>query len=751
MEKQVIYRDRQELQAADLNNTQMWADEAQRHLVADAITPERQFVGLTVTGRSATEIEVSPGRLYDGPSGKVYAIESAQVHSVFAMLPLQDQKWLAVSAFGQEEDTDIEPRDFLIDLQTRAVEPEAVAMRRRRVAVVHIAQGLESPTPERPEPPTGYTLLAHARLSPTGIQEVVLADSRKLPNLFAVQQRLQHAEGWITSAEPRIAHIMSDIAGLGEQMGTRATIGQAMQLAMDMARVKERLEIPDNYKFYGADHFLSADESDTTAAGYSATVEEGLRPPVVATDTTSLALQNPIDPAARVSAGGLLLPAYEEIARLRLETRAGEITINQYQYNTTSMVQRTMSRSRIVYGETRSYCTNSSFWQSGQYDPATGIFRRDGETWTVDPQTRADALINHRFIRVTKFWLTSYTQTYWGAVPVPHTVQGSTLAQTLLMAQTGWITSVEFYVTHADAAGGLTVLFAECDGSGQPDTARVIARADLAASAMQGGWLRVPFTDPALVESGKRYAVILATGASHRVGYTRGTEYTQGILMYRQDGQWLSEGSADRDLMLRLNFARFTTPRAIIQLQPLQLAGGIRDIGINYDGATPPGTRLTFEYQSASGVWLPISDEREPAFGGMALLPLRAVFTGTLDLMPAARLAQSEVRVQRFGSAFHHTSTARTLASPSSDIRVRLLLEDFNPPDGHTVDCQIIIGGSPLAAASTRDEIVNSRSRWREYRFSPSTAASGYQIQITGGGVTATAPWHVAERYDLAL
>lgn len=33
MEKQVLFRDRQELQAADMNNTQTWADEALRHIV----------------------------------------------------------------------------------------------------------------------------------------------------------------------------------------------------------------------------------------------------------------------------------------------------------------------------------------------------------------------------------------------------------------------------------------------------------------------------------------------------------------------------------------------------------------------------------------------------------------------------------------------------------------------------------------------------------------------------------------------
>ncbi|MDM7462847.1 MAG: hypothetical protein P3W95_004260, partial [Tepidimonas taiwanensis] len=536
MEKQVIYRDRQELQAADLNNTQTWADEAQRHLLTDAITPERQFVGLTVTARSATEIDVAPGRLYDGSSGKVFAIEAAQVHSVFAMLPLQDSKWLAISAFGQEEDTDIQPRDFLIDLQTREVEPEAVAMQRRRVATIHIAQGLESPTPERPEPPTGYTLLAHVRLSPTGIQEVVLATSRKLPNLYAVDQRLRAAEGWITSAEPRIAHIMSDIAGLGSDLQTRASIEHVVQLAMDMAKLKERLEIPDDYVFYGADHYLNEDESDPAQSGYSADLREGIRPAVVASQTGALSLLNPLDPEARVSANGLLLPAYEEITRLRMEKRAGEIAINAYQYQTLSATQRSMSRERIRYGEALTVCTNSAFWRSGVYDPVSGILRRGDETWMVDPADRQAAL-RHAFVRVTRVWIDRWEEPYWDIVTTTHTVQGSVLAQTVLMAQTGWLTSLEIFVTRADPAGGLTVLVTEA-ALGQPDITKVLSRATLAPGAVTAGWLKIQLPDQLLVESGKRYAIVLASGAAHRVGFTNGTEYTQGLLMYAQDGAY---------------------------------------------------------------------------------------------------------------------------------------------------------------------------------------------------------------------
>ncbi len=749
MEKQVIFRDRQELQAADLNNAQAWGDEATRHLVADAITPERQFVGLTVSARSATEIEVSPGRLYDGSSGMVYAVEQAQTHSVFAMLPLQDQKWLAVSVFGQTEDVDIQPRDFLIDLQTREVEPEAVAMQRRRVAVVHIAQGLESPTPERPEPPTGYTLIAHVRLTPTGVQEVVLADSSKLQSLYAVDQRLRAAEGWITSAGPRIAHIMSDIAGLGEQMARRATIDQAVAMAQDIARVKERLEIPDDYAFYGADHFLTEDESDTAASGYAARLEEGIRPPVVGTATQSLQLLNPLDPAARVSAGGLLMPAYTEIPRLRMETRRGELTINAYQYQTTQMVQRQMSRQRIRYGETRTYCTNTGFWRQGSYDPITRTYRRGDETWKIDPASVQNMLSQHGHVRGTRFWVDSYVDTYWEAVTTTHTVQGSILAQTLLMAQTGWVSSIELYVTSADAAAGLDVIL--CDASlGQPDMSQAIARATLAPGSVTAGWLRIPFTDPVMVESGRRYAIVLSSAGAHRIGFTEGSEYTQGVLMYRQDGQYFTE-AAERDLMLRLNFARFNSPRAVIQMQPLQLAGGIADIDMLYDGVVPDGCELVWEYQNGGGQWVPIIDGTEAGLASLpAMVPLRAVFVGTLDIMPAVRITGSQVVVARVGTSFTHISTQRTLATASSDIRVRLLLEDFDPAS-HTAGCRLLLSGGPLDPASVRDEIVDGRSRWREYRFAPGTAQTSYSIEITGSTSDWRSAWHVAERYDIAL
>lgn len=750
MEKQVIYRDRQELQATDLDNTQQWGDDALAHVIHDAISGERHYTGMSVSSNSATELNIAAGRLYDGSDGNVYAINTPQIKSVFGMLPLQDEKWLAISVVGQQLETNLEPRDFLVDLQSREVEPQTVAMQRARVAEIHIAQGLESPTPEKPEPPTGYTLIAQVRLNSSGIQEIVLAEARRLPNLQQVAGRLGTVEGWITTAEPRIAHIQSDIAGLADALNRRATIEHAIQLGMDMAKVKERLEMPDDYVFYGADHYLDFSETDDTPADYSAHLEEGIRFAPGATSTGQLAIDNPLDGDASLSDDGFLLPRYDEQPRLRLENRAGEMTINQYQYQTVDTVRRTMTRQRIRYGATRTVCTNGSFWRSGNYDIATGIFSKDGETFEVeDDRGRRDGPggLTH-WVRVTQFWHDEYEEAYWDTETTTHTVQGSIIGQTFLSAQTGWHTSAELYFTSVANDGAVSVMLTAVK-NGQPDTTRVMAAATLTAEGLNAGWQRIPWDRPVFIEAGKRYALVVISGGAHRIAFTNGTEYTQGLLCYSQDREFFIEAS-DRDLMMRLNFAKFRAPRVAIQLKPLELAGGIHDIDMLFQGFRPDGTELTFEYR-IGGVWYPIeAGNAETLNVSPALLPLRAVFTGTTDLMPGMQLNDSQVKLAQNGTAFRHYSTERTLETPSDTIIVRTLIEDYDA-SVHTVDVAVVADGTPATATQQVVKRVDGRSYWLESRFTLSATTTSYAIRIDGETTDPFIGFHVAERYDIAL
>ena len=94
----------------------------------------------------------------------------------------------------------------------------------------------------------------------------------------------------------------------------------------------------------------------------------------------------------------------------------GETRMAQYSFETTTITQLTRSRERRRYGSSKTVCTNSTWWRQGNYDPVTGIFRISGESWEVAISDRANAVINHKFIRVTQFWLDTYEEPYWDAV-----------------------------------------------------------------------------------------------------------------------------------------------------------------------------------------------------------------------------------------------------------------------------------------------------------------------------------------------
>jgi hypothetical protein len=99
MEKQVVFRDRQELQSADLNNIQSYSAVTLQHLRQDAISNALHFTGGLVSPVSATEITVDALRFYN--DGKVYVSEQVQTLNLFQYLPLVTKKCVAVVLWGK--------------------------------------------------------------------------------------------------------------------------------------------------------------------------------------------------------------------------------------------------------------------------------------------------------------------------------------------------------------------------------------------------------------------------------------------------------------------------------------------------------------------------------------------------------------------------------------------------------------------------------------------------------------------------
>lgn len=756
MEKQVIFRDRQEAQSADFNNAQDFTRDTFDDLVLDAIESGKAYAGFIVTQRSATEIDVAPGRYYR--QGEIYVRDVMVTKDLFSSLPVAVKRIVAVVTWGQEIESDVQPRDFLVDAETRLTEPQAVAMERQRYAMVETIAGLESADPQPPVLDAAVTAIAYVTLGTTGILSIQMVADNALANLGAVSDRTTLLENWRAVTEPRVTTIASDIAGIANAIKSLTPIRITTQIAQDVALVKDRLNIEDDGRDYASDNFLAVTESDPVASGYDALVEEGVRFPWAASADAALALFNPLDAGVKLHGDGLLLPAYVNSARLILNQYAGELSVSQYQYQTHTMIQRSMTRLRVRFGPSFTVCTNSAYWQSGmvtstQVEKNPGEFQiihtlsKDGETFEIENWDEIESN-STKWARLRKLWYDAIEVPYWDRVITNLTVNGSQIGQTFLNSQDGWLTQVVLNFTKLGADGAVGITVCECY-RGAPDLESVLShvtvnRSDLRLHPLQ----TVVDIPPVFLQAGGRYAVLVTTGGNHFVATVSGADYAQGTMFYSTDGAYF-QADLTKDLMLELRFARFNRAYVEVNLQPLQLAGGITAIDLLAEGFVPASTELRYEVQ-VSGQWYTLDQYSADCLNTLpAVLPLRAVYVGTRDVMPGIRLTGSRARVSRPKTAFKHFSKGRTLGSSSNHVEVHALLENFSS-GAHTLAIKLKIGGSEVAHSSVSDEVLDAddgRVR-RKAIFNLGSATSSYAIIFLGTTTAAQNTFHVAQRYD---
>jgi hypothetical protein len=754
MERQVIYRDRQEVQAADFLNQQKFTDEAIQHLVLDAITAERMFVGLMVTAPSQTELQIAPGRLWVGDQGKVYRKDQAETLSIFSYLPVQDKRWLTVSVIGQEQETDNQSRDFLIDLQSGQTEPSAVSMESQRVAVTHITTGLESSDPQQPEPPTGYTVIAKVLLDTSGVQGIELAVNKELMRLFDVWQQAKTNAAWISLMAPKIATLISDLARLAKMIKGLAYMDMLTELARDVAHLKDLSNLPDGYVAYGGDVFLDESESDTANGQYYARVEEGIRFPWAGQTEVQPDLFNQYATEVENFAG-LILPAHTDVVRLDVtDDYSGSLSIGQYQYQTQEMRTGTRTRRRVRYGPSRNVCTNGVNWNRGQYDAVNGVFEAGGTTYKV--QDRYGEHNGHYWLRVQEYWVDTWTETYTYWATVDHQINGSQIAQTFLNAQNGWLKQIDLYFDEVGADGLVQMHICETD-LGQPNRNRCLGSTLVDAADLKKRPTATPFVfeQPIFLEAGQRFAILITTAGDHSVATVEGTEYTNGTLFYSTDGAY-HQGDFTKDLMMRHWYAKFTNVHTTVELTTISLSEGIADLDLLAEAIIPDSTDLVIEYQKeGTGTWFALVPETaEQLLGLPAMLHLRAVFNGTADLMPGYCVDGSRLQANRPATTFKHISTQRNLATASEDIDVILQLEAWDNTK-HTCTVKLLSGASTYTEASVDDVVIADADlptirRTVNFTPEPGTGITDYQIQIEGTTTTALEVFHVASRADVA-
>ncbi len=222
------------------------------------------------------------------------------------------------------------------------------------------------------------------------------------------------------------------------------------------------------------------------------------------------------------------------------------------------------------------------------------------------------------------------------------------------------------------------------------------------------------------------------------------------------DGAY-SQGDALRDLWFKLYRCKFKSARATVTLTPLQLSGGILSLDILAGCVVPAGCNLSYEIQVGSD-WYNIleADGYTLGQGGTIppLLPLRAVFNGSVDCMPAINLIDSSVIASRPDTWARHISQTRTLPVESDQIRVLDRYEFFDPIY-HTASCKLRIGAdfgtevNPSSTTTTIDPIDGSYER--TYVFNLGAPVTQFRKDNSISTNTANKVFHVGWQKDYAL
>ncbi|AXS39270.1 hypothetical protein [Breoghania sp. L-A4] len=741
MDRQVIINDFQEVPASDFMDIQGFMQAGVDALVKYAIHDGQAYAGFAVAASGTFDVTIQPGVYF--AAGKMYAARAIQTRDLVEYQPVANKRMVAIVAWGTTIDQSPAYRDYVVNLETEETEARQVNMERARIANIGTIGGVESGDPQAPTIPLDRIAVAYVILSPTGIEEIVYNTANDLSSARRNDERLDDVEGWKALAEPRISTIATDVANLSNGQTGRVGMEDLFAVAADVARLKELQGLPDDYSDYGADRYLDTDESDTDDLEFLAKVEEGVRFAPANKNVSELALFSSINAQVTLT-NGLLLPKFASQLRLSVTGYVGEQSITQYTQTSYTVVEKTMTRQRVRWGQIYEYCTNSAWWRSGQYDPITKIFTRAGETFEVI----SGNVYAHDWIRLKQYWVDSVEEPYWTVVANNHTLNGAQIAQTFLNSQAGWLTGVDLYFTRRGTSGNVHLTICELTPSGTPDLSAAVQQVtvDFLDLKQYPSATTVAFT-PTYLTAGKRYAVVLTTQGNHYIGMADGGEYLAGTFFYSTDGAYFA-GDISKDMMFGLRFAKFSASRVAVDMQPLNLDGGIAGIDLLAAMITPDACDLTFQVQLASG-WVPLASITPNALVGLPpLLPLQVVFQGTPDLHAGIALSGSQVSVERPRTAFKHISTPRVLASASDTVRIQWELGHWNA-DYHTFTAILKTDGGDEMPDVVADEALPGNRLKRTMTFNLDAPVASFQIEASGTTTTALDLFHIEERVDV--
>ena len=784
MERKVNIQDWQKVTVEDFNNFGLFPRSSFDHIVGDTLVKTMAYTGFTTVQTAPAVVTVGNGRLYH--NGLVFYNDSEGGASLdlLGVLPVVTRRVVGVVVWGQEIETDTEPRTFLTDPVTRATVARVVSTENRRWANISTVIGAEGPDPQPPSVASNTLVVAWILLDSTGIVSIQMVDENRAPNLTDLDARMNEMDAWRTQTASRLDTLATDMAALAARLNGTASMKFVLKIASDIARVKEKVGLPDTYSMWGADHFLTDDETDKFNVDYLAKVEEGVRFPPAAERDAQFSLLNPMDPAV-INQANFVLPVYDSAVRIEVLGKDSEISISQYQFQTILWELCAKTRTRIRWGTPFVVCSNGVWWwapaghdygtnvgmppaQVGGYtpntdliyDPIRNILTRpsSGETFQI-----LDVMDNpnHTVLRLVQFWVDEIVDSYyWRQVITVDGLSGSIISQTYLNSQGGWLIGVDIFFSRIGPTGDVHCIICECNEAGAPNYKRAIARSTMTVDRLRAAPNATKFEFlPTYLAKGARYAIILQTPGNHYISLVHNNKFAQGSMFQSSDGAW-SVGDLTKDMAFRLYFAKFRTTQCTTQLAGLELNGGISAIDLNFDSTKPPGTSIHFEVQ-IDGVWYPLGYYASNPLlrpGGLPpLLPFRVTLVGTTDEMPGFGVAaNSRALTSRPRSDFRHISTARTTPGPVTKIYIDFRLESWRDTPYHGFTPRLMIDAgyttlvTPSIIAKETDPDDPTVAVW-SCTWNLGAPITAYKIRMEGATDNVNACFLVGERIDVAV
>lgn len=739
---------------SDFENLAEFPRDAMDTLISAAVSGalDACYSGATVAKTATTQVTVeTPVILFK--DGKLYTgSDSPTVLNLLAHMPTSgNRRIVAVLLQAQTANDGTEPRDFVVNgsVYPPQVDPQPTATVEWRKVNVAIQLGDQAPSPVKPVVDSANTVIAWVTLSSTEIVLVEQSTDNRITTMRSLDSRVQVLEGWMDETQPVVEGLKTDVSKLVASNADKLSRQMQIYLLEQLARVAEMTGMPEGKSYSKSDYFLDETDSDLEHLQSVTKVEEGIRFADDNSAQITLGLLTPSDTSIQVSTGGMVLPRYTENNLISITEKSTEHALANGGSQTISYTLKTISKTRIRYGDPFLVCTNAAWWGTGRYDQTKGIFyKNDGTNYNVE-FAQDNGGPAHYIMRLRQIFYDTYEEPYWAATIVQASYTGQVAGNTFMMPRSGWVPGFNIYFSRVDAGGGDVRLgLCEVFENGAPNYGSCLAVTTVAAADLKIHPIATKFAiEPVFLEGGKRYGWFVITSGNHWLAMAENNKYAQGSFFVSTDGLW-SQGSISLDACFEVLVAEFSAPRVTVNLTAWNLSGGICGIDLLTKQVVPDGCEISYEVQVGS-VWHTIeavASGVSPLFNLPANINARMVLLGTTELMPGINLGQSNVTVSRPRTTGVHITKERTAPGPVTEVIEILVLEHYDEVN-HDLTCSILTGsgyGTETAPTAVTDEVQADGSIRRVFTWTLGAPITSWKRKTTYGTSSALAVFLVS-------